>query len=176
MISSLTGLRVIAFVLVALAVSLGLISRIATVRSGAASFPGVEALSLSPGQPFGHATFDGIAAEDVPSIRLKTAQCNEPVYAAPMKLRSVADVELADRAYLDHQGYRSTNVYRGQVRQTFSHLARVLARNPFAPYRLDYFVRFYAPADCAIDDQAYIEWAEMIFANGTASFGSGQGS
>ena len=44
------------------------------------------------------------------------------------------------------------------------------------PYRLDYFIRFYVPSDCAIDDQAYIEWAEMILAMGTASPGSDQGS
>ena len=173
---SVAGLRAIAFVLVASAVSLGLISRIATVRSAAASFAGIESLNLSPGQPFGRATFDGIAVEDVPSIRLRTKQCIEPIYAAPMKLRSVADVELADRAYLDHRGYGSTNVYRGQMRQTFSHFARVLARNPLTPYRLDYFIRFYVPSDCAIDDQAYIEWAEMILARGTTSPGSGQGS
>ena len=176
MTASLAGLRAIAFVLVALAVLTGLILRIATVRPGVASFAGVESLNLSPGQPFGRATFDGIAAEDVPSIRLRTKQCDEPIYAAPLQLRSVADVELADRAYLDHRGYGSTNVYRGQVRQTFSHLARVLARNPLTPYKLDYFIRFYAPSDCAIDDQAYIEWADMILAMGTASSGSGQGS
>lgn len=84
--------------------------------------------------------------------------------------------ELADRAYLDHPGNGSTHVYRGQVRQTFSHLARVPARNPLTPYRLDCFVRFYPPSDCAIDNEAYIEWAEMILAMGTASPGSGQGS
>lgn len=176
MTASLAGLRAIAFVLVALAVLTGLISRTTTVRSGAASFAGVKSLNLSPGQPFGGATFDGIAAEDVPSIRLRTKQCDEPIYAAPLQLRSVADVELADRAYLDHRGYGSTNVYRGQVRQTFSHLARVLARNPLMPYQLDYFIRFYVPSDCAIDDQTYIEWADKILAMGTASPGSGQGS
>ena len=175
MTASLAELRAIAFVLVAVAVLVGLISRIATGPSGGASFAGVESLNLSPGQPFGRATFDGIAAEDVPSIRLRTKQCGEPIYAAPLKLRSVADVELADRAYLDHRGYGSTNVYRGQVRRTFSHLARVLARNPLTPYRLDYFIRFYVPSDCAIDDHAYIEWAEMILAMGTASSGSGRG-
>jgi hypothetical protein len=169
-------LRAVAFVVVALAVLMGLISRIAPGRSHVASFDGVESLKLSPGQPFGRATFDGIVVEDVPSVRLRTEQCDQPIYAAPLKLRSVAEVELADRAYLDHPGNGSTNVYRGQVRQTFSHLARVLARNPLTPYRLDYFVRFYPPSDCAIDNEAYIEWAEMILAMGTASPGSGQGS
>ena len=176
MTGSLAALRAIAFVLVALAVSMGLISRLATVRSGVASFAGVGSLKLSPGQPFGRATFDGIATENIPSVRLRTKQCDEPIYAAPLQLRSVAEVELADRAYLDHPGYGATNVYRGQVRQTFSHLARVLARNPLTPYRLDYFVRFYAPSDCAIDNQAYMEWAGMILDMGTTSPRSGQGS
>lgn len=166
----------IAFVLVVLAVLVGLTLRMTTGRSGAASFAGVESLNLSPGQPFGHATFEGIDTEDVSSLRLKTKQCGEPIYAAALKLRSVAEVELADRAYLDHPGYRSTNVYRGQVRQTFSHLARVLARNPLTPYRLDYFVRFYAPSDCIIDDRAYVEWAEMILSMGTTTARSDPGS
>jgi hypothetical protein len=173
---SLARLRAVAFVLVALAVLMGLISRIATVQSRDVSFAGVESLNLSPGQPFGRATFDGIVVKSIPSVRLKTEQCGEPIYAAPLQLRSVAEVELADRAYLDHPGYGATNVYRGQVRQTFSHLARVLARNPLTPYRLDYFVRFYTPSDCAIDDRAYVEWAGMILDMGTTSPRSGQGS
>jgi hypothetical protein len=169
------GLRAVAFVLVALAVLVGLISRITTVRSDAALFAGVESLNLSPGQPFGRATFDGIARDLVLSVRLRTKQCEEPIYAAPLQLRSVAEPELADHAYLSHPGYGETNVYRGQVRRTFSHLARVLSRNPLTPYRLDYFVRFYAPSDCVIDDRAYVEWADMILAMGTISPPPSQG-
>jgi len=169
------GLRAVAFLLVALAVLIGLISRITTVRLDAALFAGVESLNLSPGQPFGRATFDGIASESVLSVRLRTKQCDEPIYAAPLQLRSVAEVELADRAYLGRPGYGEINVYRSQVRQTFSHLARVLARNPLTPYRLDYFVRFYAPSDCVLDDRAYVEWADMILAMGTTSPRPSQG-
>jgi hypothetical protein len=168
-------LRAVAFILVALAALIGLISRTATVRSVAAPFVGVEALNLSPGQQFGSATFDGIGRESVPSVRLRTKQCREPIYAVPMSLIAVADVELADRAYLDRPGYAATNVYHGQVRQTFSHFARAFARNPLAPYRREFFVRFYAPSGCAIDDQAYVEWAGMILAMGTPSPSSGQG-
>lgn len=175
MSGSLAGLRAVAFVLVALAAMMGLITRIEAVQSPVASFAGVESLNLSPGQPFGRATFDGIAREDVPGVRLRTKQCGEPIYAAPLQLKSVAEVEIADRAYLDRPGYGVTNVYRGQVHQTFSHFARILARNPLTPYRLDYFIRFYAPSDCVIDDQAYVEWAEMILAMGTTSPRSGQG-
>jgi hypothetical protein len=124
----LAGLRAAAFVLVALAVLMGLISRITIGRSNAASFAGVQSLDLTPGQPIGSATFDGIVVEYVPTVRLVTKQCDAPIYATPLKLRSVAEADLADRAYLG-PGYGATNVYRGQVRLTFSHLARVLARN-----------------------------------------------
>jgi hypothetical protein len=171
----LAGLRAVAFVLVALAVLIGLISRMTTGRSDAGAFAGVESLNLAPGQPFGSATFDGIAIEDVPSVRLKARQCDQPIYATPLQLRSVAEAELADRAYLGRPGYSATNVYRGQVHQTFSHFARVLARNPLTPYRLDYFVRFYAPSDCVVDDHAYVEWAAMILAMGTTSPRPSQG-
>ena len=170
------GFRTAAFILVALAVLIGLISRILIGRSDATAFAGVESLNLSVGQPFGRAIFDGIVSENVPSVRLRAKQCDEPVFAAPLQLRSVAEAELADRTYLGHRGYGATNVYRGQVRQTFSHLARVLARNPLTPFRLDYFVRFYTPSDCAIDDRAYVEWAGMILDMGTTSPRSGQGS
>ena len=175
MTGSLAGLRAVALVVVALAALMGLVTRIAAVQSPVASFAGVESLNLSPGQPFGRATFDGIASEDVPSVRLRTKQCGEPIYAAPLRIRAVAEVELADRAYLDRPGYGVTNVYRGQVHQTFSHFARILARNPLTPYSLDYFIRFYAPSDCLIDDQTYVEWAAMILAVGTTSSRSGQG-
>lgn len=170
------GFRTAAFVLVALAVLVGLISRILIGRSDATAFAGVESLNLSVGQPFGRAIFDGIVSENVPSVRLRATQCDEPVFAAPLQLRSVAEAELADRTYLGHRGYGATNVYRGQVRQTFSHLARVLARNPLTPLELDYFVQFYTPSDCAIDDRAYVEWAGMILDMGTTSPRSGQGS
>ena len=118
----LAGLRAAAFVLVALAVLMGLISRITIGRSNAASFAGVQSLDLTPGQPIGSATFDGIVVEYVPTVRLVTRQCDAPIYATPLKLRSVAEADLADRSYLG-PGYGATNVYRGQVRQTFSHLA-----------------------------------------------------
>jgi hypothetical protein len=159
-------LRAVAFVIVALAALAGLISRVAIAKSGAdtATFVGIEALGLSPGQSFGRATFDGTVSEGVPGLRLRVEQCGEPIYAAPIELKAVAFVEAADRGYLAYPGYATTNVYHGQIRQTFSHLARVLARNPLTPYNLDYFVRFYSPADCVIDDQAYVEWADRILA------------
>jgi hypothetical protein len=166
--SQLTGFRAAAFVLVALSALTGVVSRVATARSDAPAFAGVGSLGLSPGQPFGRGVFDGIADDEVPSVRLKASQCGEPVYATPLELKSVAQVDLADRAYLSHSGYGATNVYRGEVHPTFSHIARILARNPLTPYKLDYFVRFYAPSGCAIDDRAYVEWAGMILALGTA--------
>jgi hypothetical protein len=90
-------------------------------------------------------------------------------------VRSVAVVELADRVYLDRPGYGVTNVYRGKVRQTFSHFARVLARIQLTPDKFDSFVRFYAPSGCVIDDQAYVEWAGMILAMGAAPQNPAQG-
>ena len=117
---------------------------------------------------------DGILSESFPTVRLRTKQCGEPIYAAPLQLRAVAEVDLADRAYLGRPGYDATKVYRGHVRKTFSHFARVLARNPLTPFRLDYFARFYAPSDCVIDDHIYLEWAGMILAMGTKSSCPGQ--
>lgn len=175
MTDSVARLRAVAFVVVALAVAVGLISRMTIPGPDAAWFAGVETLNLSPGQPFGRATFDGIDSESVPTVRLRSKQCDKPIYATPLPLRSVAEVELADRTYLDRPGYGATNVYRGQVRQTFSHFARVLARNPLTPHGLEYFVRFYAPSDCVIDDHAYVEWADMILAMGTTSPRPSQG-
>ena len=89
---------------------------------------------------------DGILSESFPTVRLRTKQCGEPNYAAPLQLRAVAEADLADRAYLGRPGYDATKVYRGHVRKTFSHFARVLAGNPLTPFRLDYFARFYAPS------------------------------
>ncbi len=140
-----------------------LASRLAIAGSGAEmAFVGVEALDMSPGQPFGRGTFEGTVDEGVPGVRLRAGQCDEPVFAAPIELKAVAFAEAADRGYLSHPGYSTTNVYHGQVRKTFSHLARVFARNPLTPYALDYFVRFYTPSHCLLDDQAYVEWAKAL--------------
>ena len=159
-----TRLRSVAFAIVALAAAVGLASRLAIARSDAdaATFVGVEALNLSPGQPFGRAAFDGTVDEGVPGVRLRAEPCAEPIYAAPIELKAVAFVEAADRGYLSHPGYSTTNVYHGRVRGTFSHLARLFARNPLTPYKLDYFIRFYFPSNCAFDDQDYVDWANRI--------------
>ena len=155
--------RAVAFIVVALAALTGLISRLAIDNSAeTATFVGVEELGLSPGQSFGRATFDGTVNEGVAGVRLRVERCSEPIYATPIELKAVAFVAAADRGYLRNRGYVTTNVYHRKVRQTFSHLARVFARNPLTPYNLDYFIRFYTPSDCVVDDQAYVEWADMI--------------
>ncbi len=162
--NSPTGLRFAVFAVVALAALVGLVSRLATAASGGetATYVGVGALSLSPGQPFGRGAFDGTVDETVPAVRLRVERCAEPIYATPIELKAVAYVEAADDGYLSHVGYSTTNVYHGQVRRTFSHLARVLARNPLTPYNLDYFVRFYFPSTCVLEDEAYVDWANRI--------------
>jgi hypothetical protein len=158
------ALRSVAFAVAALAALVGLASRLAIARSGAdtAAFVGVEGINLSPGQPLGRAVFDGTVDEGVAAVRLRAEQCAEPIYAAPIELKAVAFVEAADRGYLGHPGYSTTNVYHGRVRPTFSHLARLFARNPLTPYNLDYFIRFYFPSNCVLDDQAYVDWANRI--------------
>ncbi|HSV01343.1 MAG TPA: hypothetical protein VLI91_14680 [Roseiarcus sp.] len=159
-----SGLRLAVFAVVALAALVGLVSRLAIAASdaGTATFVGVGALIMPAGQPFGRGTFDGTVDEGVPGVRLRAEPCAEPIYAAPIELKAVAFVEAADDGYLGHPGYSTTNVYHGRVRQTFSHLARVLARNPLTPYNLDYFIRFYVPPNCALDDEAYVDWATRI--------------
>jgi hypothetical protein len=155
-------LRAGAFVVVALAALAGVISRVAIAKSDGGTFVGVEALGLSPGHLFGRATFDGTVNEGVSGVKLRVEQCGQPIYAVPIELKAVAFVEAADRGYLGHPGYAVTNVYHKQIRRTFSHFDRVLARNPLTPYNLDYFLRFYSPSDCVIDEQAYVEWADGI--------------
>ena len=159
-----TGLRFAVFAVVALAAVVGLVSRLSIAATSAetAMFVGVQALNASAGRPFGRGTFDGTVDEGVPGVRLRAERCGEPIYATPIELKAVAFVEAADHGYLSHPGYSTTNVYHGRVRQTFSHLARVFARNPLTPYNLDYFIRFYVPPNCAIDDQAYVDWANRI--------------
>jgi hypothetical protein len=159
--------RAVAFALAVVAALTGLASRIAGSGATTAAFAGVESLDLSSGQPFGGGTFDGAVNEGIASVRLKVKPCAEPIFAAPIELKAVASVELADSAYLRRPGYATTNVYHGRVRKTFSHFDRVLARNPLTPYSLDYFIRFYTPADCVVADETYIDWADRILALAT---------
>jgi hypothetical protein len=178
-VNSFSRLRTAAFVLVAFAALASLISRIAIAGSGEGlvAFAGVQSLDLPIGQPIGQAIFDGIVGEPFPSVRLRVSQCVDPIFVTAMPLKSVAVAEFTDRAYLDHPGYTATSVYRGKVRPHFSHFFRLFARNPLEPYNLDtgYFVRFYAPANCVIDTQAYVEWARLILPLASKQPASGAG-
>jgi hypothetical protein len=41
---------------------------------------------------------DGILSDSFQTVRLRTTQCGEPNYVAPLQWRAVAEIDLADRA------------------------------------------------------------------------------
>jgi hypothetical protein len=160
------GLRAVSLILLAAAAVAGLGIRIAhlNVADAAAPFAGIQSLDLSEGQSVGNARFEGITQNDFPSLQLRLTGCSEPVYAMPLQLTAVSIPADADQVYAGFPHYASTDVYRGQVRQNFSHLSRVIARGFVDTYNLEtgYYVRFYAPTDCGIREDDFVELTRAI--------------
>ena len=131
-------------------------------------FRGIEALDFSLGQPIGDAKFDEIVDDSPAGLRLRRDQCGDPIFAVPMLLTAATITQVADRVYKKSPAYLSTDVYRGQIHKEFSHLSRLIARGLLETYNLEggYFVRFYAPADCHVENTSYIQWAEAILKAG----------
>jgi hypothetical protein len=161
-----SSLRALAFLVVAAAALAGVATRVATARFGAAQTPfaGIQTIDLKPGQSLAGAVFDGIADDDVSSVRLKASGCGEHVFASPILLTAVEIPQAADRAYLKDPHYRSLDVYNGRVRDGFSHVRRLIARAFLETYNSEagYYVRFYAPSNCEIPDDDFVKWAGEI--------------
>lgn len=161
-----SSLRGFALLVVAAAALAGVATRVATARLGAgeAPFAGIQTIDLKPGQSLGGAVFDGIADDDVSSVRLKANGCGDPIFASPILLTAVEIPEAADRAYLKDPRYRSIDVYDGGVRREFSHVRRLIARALLETYNspAGYYVRFYAPSACEIADADFVKWAGEI--------------
>jgi hypothetical protein len=87
----------------------------------------------------------------------------------PIEILSPTAPQIADSAYRRMPCYHSTDVYRGQIRKDFSHLAKVAsyvaARASVDARNIDinYFFRAYAPSRCDIGPEAYIGWVTAIF-------------
>ena len=161
-----SSLRGLAFLIVAAAALAGVATRVATARLGAAQAPfaGIQSIDLKPGQTLAGAVFDGIADDDISSVRLKANGCDEPIFASPILLTAVEIPQAADRAYLKDPRYRSLDVYDGAVRRGFSHVRRLIARALLETYnsQAGYYVRFYAPSNCEIADADFVKWAGEI--------------
>jgi hypothetical protein len=130
----------------------------------------LDARPLSVGDSIGNAVIDGVVNKPLTGIRLTLAQCGNPAFVIPISIFSVAAPQLVDRAY-GLPGYRSTDVYRGKIRDGFSHIVRVtsfLGARAAALWSTeqtiieDRYVRTYVPSDCAVGRDAYVEWAAAV--------------
>jgi hypothetical protein len=157
-------LRALVFVAVALACVVGLASRVVVALGPPVALDPSQSSNFRVGQSIGEATFDGFEDDDVQGLRLRLKQCRAPVIAAPMPLTAVSTSDLADRAYGKLDGYAKVDVYDGRSYADFSRLRRLVARAILALSDTEsgYFVRFYAPADCRLSDDAYVAWAKQI--------------
>ena len=171
-------LRTLAFIMIGLAAIVGLTTRIviANARGPRVQFAGIQNLGLRAGQSIGNATFDGVEENDVPGVRLRTRQCNEPIFAVPILLIAVAVPEVSDRAYGSIPGYGKKDVYSGQVHGELSRFSKLFKRSFLETYNVgaSYFVRFYAPANCEIANETYVRWADAILTPGSRSAPAGE--
>ena len=157
--------RTLAFILISLAAVVGLAARIVIADRGPpVRLAAIQDLNRFAGQSIGGATLDGLEEKDIVSIRLRSGQCNDPVFAVPIPLTSVVVPDLADRAYGNIPGYTISNVYNGRVRGEFSRLPRLLARGLHGIHNVgaSVFVRFYAPTICKIQNESFVMWADAI--------------
>jgi hypothetical protein len=143
----------------------GYASRVAVATLHAPVALNIGKLSeLRLGQPIGEATFDGFEESVENGLRLRMTQCHGPVFALPLSLTAVTGAEIADRAYGKLYGYGKADVYQGKAYRGFSRFRRLIARSLVEYYHSDsnFFVRFYAPIDCNLPDDAYVTCAKSI--------------
>jgi hypothetical protein len=142
----------------------GLASRLVKINVPVVEFQSPE---LRLGEAIGDATFDGIVENGPFGVRLRLTQCSDVVYGVPIAILHVATPQIANRAYGRSPLYRSTDVYRGQIREEFSYFSRLssfFAARFLNPDSVDisFFVRFYSPSDCDIGRSTYVLWAGAI--------------
>ena len=113
--------------------TLGAIAAAAVIHAGTRlewkSAAGVEPVAfdarpLSLGDSIGNAVIDGVVNKPLTGVRLRLAQCGNPAFVFPLSILSVSEQQVVDRAY-GLPAYRSTDVYRGHVRDGFSHISRI---------------------------------------------------
>ncbi len=141
-------------------------------------------LEMSLGDSIGNAVIDGVVNEPLEGLRLRLAQCGDPAFVVPIPILSVAAPQLVDRAY-GLPAYRSTDVYRGHIRDGFSHISRITSyvatrATALWPNELtigdDFYVRAYVPSDCIISTDAYVEWAAAVLKLGRKVARTGEAS
>jgi hypothetical protein len=160
--------------------TLGVIAAVALIRTGAHlewKTPGgpepvdfdTRQLEMNLGDSIGNAVIDSVVNKPLEGLRLQLPQCGNPAFVVPLPIMSVTDTQVLDRAY-GLPAYRSTDVYRGHIRDGFSHISRVtsyIAARMAAPWSGstigdDYYVRAYVPSDCTVSPDAYVEWAAAV--------------
>jgi hypothetical protein len=162
-------------------VTLGVIAAVVFVRAGtrlewksaggleSVVFDDTRQLEMSLGDSIGNAVVDSVIRRPLTGVRLRLPQCGNPTFVVPMPILSVAVPQFADRAY-GLPSYRSTDVYRGHIRDGFSHIsrmasyvaARVTALWSGPTISDDYYVRAYVPSDCTVSTDAYVDWAAAV--------------
>jgi hypothetical protein len=126
-------------------------------------------LEMKLGDSIGNAVVDSVVSAPLTVVRLQLPQCANPAFVALIPVLSVAAPQLVDQAY-GLPGYRSTDVYRGQIRDGFSHISRVTSYIAARAAALwsgptisdDLYVRSYIPSDCVVGREAYLGWATAI--------------
>ncbi|RBP13741.1 hypothetical protein DFR50_1113 [Roseiarcus fermentans] len=165
-------LRATAFATIGLAVILGVTTRVVALKpfGPAAEASAAPIAALRVGQSLGDAAIEGVPDDDQPGIRIRAAHCAEPIFAAPLLLTAVAIPRLVDNAYGTRSGYQKLDVYRGEIRNEFSRLSRLLARSLAGSYNSPdgFYVRFYTPKSCSISDRDFADWAGRIVSAASA--------
>jgi hypothetical protein len=168
------NLRVATLGAIAAAALIGAATRLA--RQSVVDFENLDfdarRLEMSLGDSIGNAVIDGVVNKPMAGLRLQLAQCGDPAFVVPIPVLSVAAPQLVDRAY-GLPAYRATDVYRGHIRDGFSHISRITSYVATRATTLwpnaneltigdDYYVRAYVPSDCIVSTDAYVEWAAAV--------------
>jgi hypothetical protein len=140
-------------------------------------------LEISLGESMGSAVVDGVVKKPLDGLRLRLPQCGRPAFVVPVPILSVTGPQVLDRTY-GLPTYRSTDVYRGHIRDGFSHLskvasyvaARAAALRSGSTIGDDYYVRAYVPSDCAVSTDVYLEWAATVLKLGRNVAGADEAS
>ena len=118
------------------------------------------------------AVVDEVVSEPGDGVRLRLAQCPDPVFLFPLPIEWVSTAEDLDRSF-GSSGYRTIDIYRDKAKHNFSRinliyeyvLARIVAVGSGETSTADrFYVQAYIGAHCQVDETALVGWANTVVA------------
>lgn len=118
------------------------------------------------------AVVDEVVSEPGDGVRLRLAQCPDPVFLFPLPIEWVSTAEDLDRSF-GSSGYRTIDIYRDKAKHNFNRInliykyvftsiVAISSGEISAAER--FYVRAYIGAHCEVNETALVGWAKTVVA------------